>query len=106
MSKLNQKEELLGQIDTWLVCCKHDGIKVYGSCKKCPCEEICKQAEQQIREMIQKPGVTEEWIEEKARMMINIIQMFALESQGKLKEKSDIFKTTEDFIRSLVEEVK
>jgi len=31
---------------------------------------------QQIKEMIQKPGVTEEWIEEKAREMGNIIIPF------------------------------
>ena len=99
MSKLNQ-EELLGQIDTWLVCCKHDGIKVYGSCKKCPCEEICKQAEQQIKEMIQKPEVTEEWIEEKATW-------FILQCPGIMYWCAESVKNSlKDFICSLVEEIK
>lgn len=101
MSKL-KKGVLSGQVDTWLICCKHDGIKVYGNCKKCPCEEICKQAEQQIKKMIQKSEVTEEWIEEKAKEMIEIISNYCF-SVGELgNARPDAMR----FIRSLVEETK
>jgi len=89
MSKLS-KEVLLEQIDTWVSSCKHEGIKIHGSCKKCICGEICKQATQQIKEIVklhfsddwqqvkkelgkfmqkQKPGVTEEWINAKAFLL-------------------------------------
>jgi len=68
MSKLS-KDVLLEQIDTWINSCKYEGIKIHGNCKKCICGEICKQAEQQIKEMIQKPEVTEEWILEWERRL-------------------------------------
>ncbi len=56
MKKLN-KEELLG----WLK------IKLSTELSKLPWDREDKQAYQQIKELIQKPKVTEEWIEEKAR---------------------------------------
>ncbi len=94
MSELKE-EELLGQIDTWLICCRSDAKKVYGSCKKCPCKEGCDQAEKQIREMIQKPKVTEDWIEDKAR---ELLKWWDAGGFAHLK-------TCKDFIHSLVEEI-
>lgn len=104
MSKLN-KEELLGQVDTWLICCKHDGIKVYGSCKKCPCEKVCKQAEQQIKEMIQKPQVTKEWIEEKANQLQKLLQSKTTLAYKGVEKFYFSYQALESFIRSLVEEI-
>ena len=54
------------------------------------------QAHQQIKEMIQKPEVTEEWIEEKAKKICKVI------------EEHEVYMGLpfwENFIRSLVEEI-
>jgi len=119
MSKLKE-EEILGQIDTWLACCKNDAKRVYGGRKKCPCQEICEQAYQQIREMIKgraeqeeiearyidividlydqleqmKPQVTEEWYEEKAIELYNLLYYKTFNMQQ-----------VKDSIHSLVEEI-
>lgn len=66
--------------------------------------ELSQQAYQQIEEMIQKPEVTEEWIEMKAKelrdLMIHVLKSYQEMSH---KEGGDKLK---DFIRSLVEEIK
>jgi len=151
MSKL-KKEDLLFGLDSWHLAWTENYKERTG---KEPSEST-KQAYQQIKEMIQKPGcshvrkiyrkigsdgldaacneigveylycqdcgeyfdyitlkqvmiprpkITEECYDEKAKMMIDIIQMFALESQGRLEGKSDIFKVTEDFLCSFAEEI-
>ena len=56
------------------------------------------QARRQIKEMIQKPGVTKEWIEEKARELL-----FLFYAKGSTQENEE--STAKDFIRSLVEEI-
>ena len=82
MSKLNQ-EELLKELDwRWDVTYK-DGKRI----------RLSQQAYQQIKEMIQKPEVTEEWIEEKAN------KWWAHPYNQELEDMKD-------FIRSLVEEIK
>ena len=60
MSELS-KDELLGQVETWLIACKHDAEGVYENCKECPCKKSCKQAKRKIMALIKKE-VTEEWI--------------------------------------------
>ena len=56
------------------------------------------QAHLQIREMIQKPGVTEEWIEEKAIELNNEILL--------ANYKESYYSMSKKFIRSLVEEIR
>jgi len=60
-----------------------------------------KQALRQIKEMIRKPGVTEEWYEEKTKEMIEIISNYCF-SVGELgNARPDAM----NFIRKLVEEM-
>ena len=104
MSKLNQ-EELSRQVEMWLLGCTHDTEIPYEGCKKCPSKKECKQANRQIKKLIQKPEVTEERIEEKAKKMKNIvISFFAPGSQ--VRWMADPFERCKDFIRSLVGEIK
>ena len=85
MSKLN-KEELLNWLDLWSV-------------REIP---VQKQAYQQIKEMIQKPEVTEEWIEEKAKELITMVaNLYPHETSPCVIPKSN----AKDFIRSLVEKL-
>ncbi len=56
------------------------------------------QAYQQIKEMIQKPGVTEEWIEEKAQEVMMIID-------DPIATWSRKVKNVRNFIHSLMEEI-
>ena len=60
------------------------------------------QAYKQIKEMIQKPEVTEEWIEKKA------FRLFArlLNINGAFLEAEGMRNAIKDFIRSLVEEIR
>jgi len=88
MSKLT-KEELLELFDEVFNIAISSASSVFA-------KEL-RQAFSQIREMIQKPEVTEEWIEEKAKELLS--KSFYL---GIYK---DINKA-KDFIRSLVEEIK
>lgn len=61
-----------------------------------------KQAYQQIREMIQKPGVTEEWVEEKAKKLITMVSsLYPHEGNPCVIPKNK----AKDFIRSLVEKI-
>lgn len=90
MKRLNQDELLV-----WLKCkfCNEetpcDGcIRLKQGCQE-------KQAYQQIREVIEKPGVTEEWIEEKTTKIYNLLYYKAF-SRKQLKGS----------IRSLVEEIR
>ena len=62
MSKLNQ-EELLKWLSLTRDCLSASGLWDWHG----PSKDT--QAYQQIKEMIQKPGVTEEWIEEKANWL-------------------------------------
>ena len=55
------------------------------------------QARRQIKELIQKPGVTEEWIEEKAIELNNEILL--------ANYKESYYNMSRDFIRSLVKEI-
>ena len=63
-------------------------------------ERKSNQAYQQIKEMIQKPEVTEEWVEEKA----NILYEKITELNPSLPTYS-FLEIAKDFIRSLVEEI-
>ena len=86
MSKLNQGELL--SILTAVFSC------YLSECNYKETATKYEEAHKQIKEMIQKPGVTEEWIEEKAR---------------RLHEKSFRIIEIDDakgFIRSLVEEIR
>jgi len=86
MKRLNQDKLLL-----WLKCRFCNEETPCGGCirLKQGCQE--KQAYQQIREMIQKPQVTEEWIKEKIAELNDVWA-------GKITE--------EDFIRSIIKEIK
>ena len=59
-----------------------------------------KQAYQQTREVIQKPGVTEEWIKEKAIELINLV---GYRITGEYARHHLI--SVQDFIRSLIKEI-
>ena len=97
MSELS-KDELLGQVETWLIACKHDTEGVYKNCKECPCKKSCKQAKRKIMALIKKE-VTEEWIEEKAIELNNEIIL-------ELKKGNPYDITIyQKFIRSLYEEI-
>jgi len=58
----------------------------------------------QIKEMIKKPEVTEEWIEEQARKMGNLIIPFHT-TKSITNFMADPLERCKDFIRSLVEEI-
>lgn len=101
MSKLN-KEELLKWFDRFVF--SDIGFTVN---RKCAEGHIHCQAYQQIREMIQKPEVTEAWIEEKARELQGKIK-FIFEKRFKYvsgEEIMAIIDIAKNFIRSLVKEV-
>lgn len=97
MSKLNQ-EELLEDLEFVLATWKRHYPH------KLPPMRILQIFEnfKQIKKMIQKPGVTEEWIEEKAKTLHRKIFGHALFGKEGCR-RLDIY---EDFIRSLVEEIK
>ena len=97
MSKLNN-EELSEWIDFWCGCCRKTCIEM--NCIEGI--EKCRQAYQQIKEMIQKPEVHQttrltiipnEWLQEKTKELIDII------SKGEIEKAVN-------FIRSCVEEIK
>ena len=96
MSKL-KKEELLKHFAHMFKCYEYNFINVDW---KPPEDGV--QAYKQIKEMIQKPQVTEEWIEEKAKDLHH--ELF-----GELDEEDYIhggeFLDIKQFIRSLVEEI-
>jgi len=50
-------------------------------------------------------SVTEKWIDDKSRLLSDIIQVFVLEAAGELKANADSIKVAGDFIRKLVEEM-
>ena len=59
------------------------------------------QAHQQIKELIQKPQVTEEWIEEEAKKLLSLMHQcthFSFNTPTGQEERKD-------FIRSLIEEI-
>ena len=94
MSKLNQ-EELLELFKSWkcdllLFQKKKPTILFWGSRDE--------QAYQQMKEMIQKPEVTEEWIEEKALTLFVILNI--------LKPSSNDVENIKTFIRTLYRESK
>ena len=97
MSKLKEKE-LLKHLAHMFKCYEYNFINVDW---KPPEEGV--QAYKQIKEMIQKPGVTEEWIEEKAKELITMVaNLYPHEGNPCVIPKSK----AKDFIRSLVEEIK
>ena len=98
-----KREELLAQIDYWGNECRNCAEHHNYSCETgCPHQPRCEQAYQQIREMIQKPEVTEEWIEEKAGELSEMSLYWDVDS----KRTWNINKTeAKDFIRSLVEAI-
>jgi len=59
------------------------------------CSTISEQAYKQIVALIKKPKVTEEWIEEKAKIVCDTIRLHPRLTM----------KTAKDFIRSLVEKI-
>jgi len=91
MSKLS-KEELLGWLD--------EVLEEYTKNYIIEPLSLDAQAYQQIKEMLQKPEVTEEWIEKKANQVNGII--LKLKYLGYAEKMRQI----KDFIRSLVEEIK
>ena len=88
MTKLS-KEELLSRLSLWV-----SELKT-----SVGWDNIEEQAYQQIKELIQKPEVTEEWIEEKARAMYQTSIIFPHNTPETIVYKC------KEFIRSLVEEV-
>lgn len=96
MSKLNE-EELLGALEEWT-----DFYKPNTRLKKLtywlPKDE---QAFKQIKEMLQKPEVTEEWIAE----MVNKVFAKLLAMHGAFGRPQQMRSILKDFIRSLVEEI-
>lgn len=80
MSKL-KKEELLRELKTWF--------------DNYPFSDKWHQAYQQIRETIQRPEVTEEWIEEKTKELHFWTDW----------EEGLTYEEVEKFIRSLVKEI-
>ena len=64
-------------------------------------DEKDEQSYQQIKEMIQKPEVAEDWIEEKAREIIN--KFMPPMDYGR---KERFISIAKDFIRKIVEEIK
>lgn len=96
MSKL-KKEELLHYLEKVCSYCPH--------LKKPTSEGYCieyQQAYEQIKEMIQKPEVTEEWIKEKARELHEMCS-YADRTHGFMYTIS--IDSAKDFIRSLVESI-
>lgn len=67
-------------------------------------EQAYKQIEQLISQS-QERQVDKKFIDEKAKAMRNVIQLFTIEARGMIEDKSDIFKISEDFIRSIVSEI-
>lgn len=59
---------------------------------------------EQSKVLIQKPEVTEEWIEEKARELLELFSLYPYSDNKSLKART--LKTSKDFIHSLVEEIK
>ena len=96
------KEELLRQVEMWLLGCTHDTEIPYEGCKKCPSKKLCKQARKQIKEMIQKPEVTEEWLDEKAREVLDVLYKNLFYG----RDYADRMEKIKDFFRKLVEEIK
>ena len=101
MSELS-KDELLRQVEMWLLGCTHDTEIPHEGCKYCPSKKECKQANRQIKEMIQKPGVTEEWIEEKAREIHDGVMGINFKN---CDYNCGAMERLRAFIRSLVEEI-
>jgi len=100
MSEKNKKEELLKKLSHWRDMCglyAEDHDYDCDNCKEAFFATPCKQAYQQIKEMIQKPGVTEEWIEEK-------VKEFLKKTYGKPIYPISV-KDLTGFIRELVEEI-
>ena len=85
MTKL-KREELLKEI-------KEIFDHYLGDLRDYPSEVIVKQTYQQIKELIQKPQVTEEWIGEK------VTELFRWQAETRLPHEC------KDFIRSLIEEM-
>ncbi len=95
------KDELLEELGYWRNYCLKNCVEIH-------CIEgieKCRQASQQIKEMIQKSQITEEWIdnfvEEKAKEFIARANV-AIQNPEAHKQQLNIAK---DFIRSLVEEL-
>ena len=104
MRRTLTKDELNWQLEMWLLGCKHDHdtYVIYKECKECPSKKECKQAEKQIKEIIQKPEVTKEWYEEKARDLITMVaNLYPHEGNPCVIPKSK----ARNFIRSLVEKI-
>ena len=91
MTKLS-KEELSSCLEEWRNVARAELANLW--------IEEDEQAYQQIKKMIQKPGVTEEWIEEKAMSLVIIAGL----SQRNIY-MSARFKQIKDSIRSLVKEI-
>ena len=87
MSKLKE-EELLEKLRKW------KGQVAWSSCW----EIGDKRAYRQIRKLIQKPQVTEEWIEQKAQEVMFIVDDETITWSRKILN-------VRNFIRSLVEEI-
>ena len=97
MSKLNQ-EELLEQLDSFKKVYL-DAYDLVGSKKEFVSH--VEQAFQQIKEIIQKPEVTEEWYEEKAKELITMVaNLYPYEGNPCVIPKSK----AKDFICSLFKE--
>ena len=94
MSKLS-KEEFL----------KHREQTMGHYAKAMMASDQLKQVYEQIKELIQKPEVTEEWIEEKAKKMSNIVISFNILGSG-TNWMANPLERCKDFIRSLVEEIR
>ena len=99
MTKLNQGE-LLEELRQIKICVQAWEIL---NPKKVSWTGKREQAYQQIKEMIQKPEITEEWIEEKAMGLITMVaNLYPHEGSPCVIPKNK----AKDFIRSLIEEVK
>lgn len=94
MSKLKE-EELLGWLD-----------KCWSLYKTSQDEwELSQQAYQQIREIIKKPEVTEEWIEEKAKEFLKMAYAITRTKPDIAEHRINLKFVKQSFIRSFVEEI-
>lgn len=111
MSKLKEGEnlDLEHWVRTWRQLCKQASENQNcESCKKRNGErakEECEQAYQQIKEMIQKPEVTEEWKEEKAKEFLEMAYAITRTKPDIAEHRINLKFVKQSFIRSFVEEI-
>jgi len=94
-----KREELFVLLDGWF---KYSHIGSSGQFLKCKDYDKCQQAKEQICQLIQKPQVTDGWIEEKAR---ELLEKGIFYPEGKENEAIISLDWAKDFIRSFIEQM-